>query len=388
MKYTVGSLFTGIGGIDLAFSWAGFDVIFQVEIDEYCRKVLAKHAPEYWSKAKVYEDVHKVGRHNLETPDVLVGGFPCQSVSVAGKRAGIRQGTQSGLWLEFARIIGELRPRVILLENVTGIKSLGGVQVIGDLTRLGYDCTWQFVRAADIGAPHQRERWFCVGYRTGKSGNDINHHARKRMVRKSLSKSGNNGRSSRISTKRTIWNGTDNPNGRKPQARGRRVRAKTQNTPLGYTGINSKLVNTQSIGKTTAKQSGWRDGIIRTSSHQGMGITNSLRYKRQGRDTTRGGTAQITERQTSKPQYATKYQRRLIVKSQLGRASHGLSRRLDRHHGQFPARPNEPQYDYEPSRVTDVRENRVARIRALGNAVVPQQAYPFAVAIKAFLEAT
>lgn len=126
MTLTVGSLFSGIGGIDLAFSWAGFDVIFQVEIDEYCRKVLAKHAPEYWSKAKVYEDVFKVGRHNLETPDVLVGGFPCQSVSVAGKRAGIRQGTQSGLWLEFARIISELRPRIVLLENVTGIKSLGG----------------------------------------------------------------------------------------------------------------------------------------------------------------------------------------------------------------------------------------------------------------------
>lgn len=162
--YTVGSLFSGIGGIDLAFSRAGFDVRWQVEIDPYCQKVLKKHTPQYWPNAKVYSDVKEVGASTLESVDVMVGGFPCQDISAAGKGAGIKEGTRSGLWLEFARIIGEVRPRYVLLENVAAITGRDGTRVIADLAALGYGCEWGIVAASDVGAPHGRKRWFCVAY--------------------------------------------------------------------------------------------------------------------------------------------------------------------------------------------------------------------------------
>jgi DNA (cytosine-5)-methyltransferase 1 len=161
---TAGSLFSGIGGIDLAFTWAGFDVRWQVEIDPFCRKVLQKHSAAYWRNAKVYEDVRNVGKQNLCTVDALVGGFPCQDTSKAGSRQGIREDTRSGLWFEFARVIGEIRPRVVLVENVPGLLTLDGVRVVADLTRMGYRVEWGVMGSLDIGADHARERVWCVGY--------------------------------------------------------------------------------------------------------------------------------------------------------------------------------------------------------------------------------
>ena len=103
---TVGSLFAGIGGIDLAFEAAGFRIAWQVEIDDFCTDILSKR----WPDVPRYRDVRECGAHNLARCDVLTGGFPCQDISVAGQGAGILAGTRSGLWFEFARIIGELRP--------------------------------------------------------------------------------------------------------------------------------------------------------------------------------------------------------------------------------------------------------------------------------------
>ena len=142
---TAGSLFSGIGGIDLAMSLAGFDIRWQVEIDDFCRKVLQKHSWEYWRNATQFTDVRRVtarsgkgwrGYQRLEKVDLLFGGFPCQDISVSGKRAGIREGTRSGLWSEFRRLIGEIRPRAVLLENVPNITQIGGTDVIADLAAL------------------------------------------------------------------------------------------------------------------------------------------------------------------------------------------------------------------------------------------------------------
>jgi len=160
MSATVGSLFSGIGGIDLAFERAGFQIAFQVENNTFCQKVLAKH----WPDVTRFEDVRNVGKHNLPIVDVLVGGFPCQSISSAGRREGITKDSRSGLWFEFARIIGELRPRYVFLENVAAITSKGGALVVGQLADMGYDAEWAVVSAADVGAPHLRKRWFCVAY--------------------------------------------------------------------------------------------------------------------------------------------------------------------------------------------------------------------------------
>lgn len=155
---TFGSLFAGIGGLDLGLERAGMTCKWQVEIDEFCQKILTKH----WPNVPKYRDVRECG-DNLERVDLICGGFPCQDVSVAGKRAGIT-GSRSGLWTEFARIIRLLRPRFVLVENVPGLLSAGFGRVLGDLAESGYDAEWDCIPAAAVGAPHLRYRVFIVAY--------------------------------------------------------------------------------------------------------------------------------------------------------------------------------------------------------------------------------
>ena len=156
---TMGSLFAGIGGFDLGFERAGFDVKWQVEIDPWCRKVLAKNFPN----AERYEDVRTVGAHNLSRVDVITGGFPCQDISVAGRGAGI-EGARSGLWSEFARIIHVLQPKFALVENTPSLLGRGMGRVVGDLAEIGYDTQWQCVPASSVGARHRRERIWIIAY--------------------------------------------------------------------------------------------------------------------------------------------------------------------------------------------------------------------------------
>jgi DNA (cytosine-5)-methyltransferase 1 len=146
--------------MDLGLDRAGMECRWQVEIDPFCRKVLAKH----WKDVPKYDDVRTVGKHNLEPVDLIAGGFPCQDVSLAGKQAGLLEGNRSGLWFEFYRIICELRPRYALIENVTGLISNGLDRVICDLAKSGYDAEWQVISACAFGAPHTRERLFVVAH--------------------------------------------------------------------------------------------------------------------------------------------------------------------------------------------------------------------------------
>lgn len=159
---TFGSLFSGIGGIDLGLERAGMICKWQVEKNPYCLKVLAKH----WPDVPKFVDVRGVGKHNLEPVDLICGGFPCQDVSNAGKRAGIK-GERSGLWSEFHRIICELRPPFALIENVPGLFVRGMDKVLCDLAESGHDAEWQVISAEAAGAPHLRERVFVVAYPQG-----------------------------------------------------------------------------------------------------------------------------------------------------------------------------------------------------------------------------
>ena len=177
----VGSLFSGIGGFDLGLERAGMEVVWQVENDPYCQKVLAKH----WPDVPCYEDVHDCGVHNLEEVDVICGGFPCQPVSVAGKQRG--QDDERWLWPEFARVLGELRPRYALVENVPGLLVRGLGDVLGDLAELGYDAEWGIVSAASVGAPHLRKRIFIVAH-ADSSG--LQRDVRSRSARAERSSSG------------------------------------------------------------------------------------------------------------------------------------------------------------------------------------------------------
>lgn len=133
---------------------------FFCEVDPFCRSVLARH----WPDVPIYDDVRALEGSEVPHIDILCGGFPCQDVSSGGKRAGIKEGTRSGLWYEYSRLIGEIRPRYVIIENVRGLLSCGIEIVMRDLAALGYDAEWEVLPAAAFGAPHHRERVFVVAY--------------------------------------------------------------------------------------------------------------------------------------------------------------------------------------------------------------------------------
>ncbi len=159
----VGSLFSGIGGFDLGFERAGFEIAWQCEIDRHARKVLAKH----WPRVECYEDIRSIDGASIPRVDVICGGFPCQDLSVAGKRAGLA-GERSGLWFEFYRIVGEHRPEWVVIENVPGLRSSNGGRdlaiILQGLAELGYMGSWWSPDAQHFGLAQRRERVFIVGH--------------------------------------------------------------------------------------------------------------------------------------------------------------------------------------------------------------------------------
>lgn len=297
MTYTLGSLFSGIGGIDLAAQWAGFETAWFVEKEPYCQKVLARH----WPGVAIHDDVFEC--RNLPHVDVIAGGFPCQPFSVAGKRQGAND--ERYLLPEMLRIVSEVKPHVVLFENVPGFASLNdGAEfklLLRALAEMGFDAQWGHIRASDVGAPHRRERWFLGAY-------------------------------SAITNER-----------RKNQRRWAAIQSR---------GSNSSLDNASGAGLEGRAQTGNAPGSgqERNEFVTGYGAASG------------SGAAQ----------------------SRLGRNADGLPCGMDEH--RWPARPGQPQHDDEPPRVTHHKTNRAARLKALGNAVVPQVVYPLFVAIKEWLD--
>lgn len=156
-------LFSGIGGFSLGLERAGMTTVAFCEIDPFCRRVLARR----WPEVPCYEDVRSLDADRLSADgisvDVICGGFPCQDISIAGRGAGLA-GERSGLWREYARLIGEIRPAVVIIENVPALLHRGLDQVLRDLAGHGYDAEWHRIGAADVGAPHLRKRMWIVAY--------------------------------------------------------------------------------------------------------------------------------------------------------------------------------------------------------------------------------
>jgi DNA (cytosine-5)-methyltransferase 1 len=250
-----GSLFSGIEGFGLGLLWSGLidSIAWQVEIDPFCRRVLDVRFP---NTDRSCTDVRTASASNLAAVDVMFGGFPCQDISVAGNGAGL-DGARSGLWFEFARLIGELRPRIVLVKNVAALLGRGLHRVLGDLAAVGYDAQWRIISAAECGAPHERERVFILGHMPSK---------RRRRERGETCRKGNAGGASRAG-----------------------------------------------------------DGI---------------------------GTMSC-------------------IKSTMVPRPDGLPSRVAR----WPSRPGEAQYDWEPPRTTKEAKERAAKLKAIGNAVSPIQAY-------------
>jgi DNA (cytosine-5)-methyltransferase 1 len=155
-------LFAGLGGFALGACWAGmtFDGHYFSEVDPYAVSIYKKRFPD----AVCLGDIKDIRGAELPKGDwFFSGGFPCQDISVAGKGAGL-EGGRSGLWFEYARLIGEIRPEYAIIENVGALAVRGLGQVLGSLADVGYDAVWQDIRASDLGAPHRRERIWIVAY--------------------------------------------------------------------------------------------------------------------------------------------------------------------------------------------------------------------------------
>ena len=177
-KLRVLDLFSGIGGFSLGLErTGGFETVAFCEIDPYCRKVLAKH----WPGVPQYEDIRTLTADRLAADgiavDVITGGFPCQDISAAGKQAGI-EAERSGLWSDLCRLIGEIRPKYAIVENVSSLLSGPSEQrggwfgrVLGDLAEVGFDAEWHCISAAAVGAPHRRKRIWIVANASGRRRN-------------------------------------------------------------------------------------------------------------------------------------------------------------------------------------------------------------------------
>ena len=276
-NYRIGSLFSGIGGLELGLERAGLGrVVWQVEQDNYCRQVLAKH----WPDAVRFEDVRSAGAGGLEPVDLICGGFPCQDLSVAGSGEGL-DGDRSGLWFEYARIIRELLPRFVVVENVPALTFRGLDRVLGSLAGLGYSARWGVLSAQDVGAPHLRRRLFIVAWR--EMADASNKHAQQH---------------------------------RKPGAVGRAARAAREQ------GVQRQRLRAESL-------------------HRGPALANADR-----------------------PEAATK--------PGVGRGVDGLPAWMDH---AWPAGRGPEQHPGEPPRIRKRRPGDRQRLKALGNAVVPQCAY-------------
>lgn len=158
------ALFAGAGGGILGGHLLGWRTVAAVEIEDYPRRVLLqRQADGLLPRFPIWDDIKTFdGKPWAGKVDVISGGFPCQDISAAGKGDGL-DGERSGMWKEMARVVGEVRSQYVFVENSPMLTTRGGVRVIGDLTQMGYDCKWTVMGAADVNAPHQRDRMWIVG---------------------------------------------------------------------------------------------------------------------------------------------------------------------------------------------------------------------------------
>ena len=166
-KHKVLDLFSGIGGFSLGLErTGGFETVAFCEIDKKAQLVLKKH----WASVPIYNDIKELTNERLRKdgiiPTVVVGGFPCTNISVAGKAEGIH-GKESRLFFDVVRLVRTIRPRFFILENVSTLLARGLGTVLGEFSKVGYDCEWNCISASSIGAPHERDRIWIVGYPSG-----------------------------------------------------------------------------------------------------------------------------------------------------------------------------------------------------------------------------
>ena len=238
--------FSGIGGFSYAAEQlvGGYETVAFVECNPFCRSVLQNH----WPAVPIFDDIATY-TPEMGSADVICGGFPCQDISNAGRKAGIRQGTRSGLFYEFMRVVSLVRPRYIVLENVSAIVSRGLDIVLGEISQAGFNAEWAVIPARDLGACHKRSRWWLVAYANGlrSPGPDLSLSALHGCDERS--KAGMGGRQIFRSQPRTAWQAWD-----KPLSPNWRAYVSKPALPRGDDGLSNRVDRVKSLGNAVVPQ--------------------------------------------------------------------------------------------------------------------------------------
>lgn len=357
------SLFSGIGGIDLAAEWAGFETVGQCEWKDYPTKILEKH----WPNVPRWRDIRELSANDFIQRtgiragelDLISGGFPCQPFSVAGNQKGKED--ERYLWPEMYRVIGELHPAYILGENVPGILHIAADDVCKDLEREGYEVGIFNYEAAAVGAPHRRERFLF----TGRSKDMAHTNGSGYIYRESKEYAAKTGKYAQ----------------RQPIRRSENV---AYSGEFGHSQQEARESNTDKERNNKAQEQSGRTELYETIAssknmaytyNEGLEITGhkSEQHQTVSKDGTQYSSSIISDSYNSSSTRYGKYSRKIHAKPESERFIECCSSRW------WAIEP-------ELGRVANGIPNRVDRLQCLGNAVVPYQVYPILRAIAILLE--
>ena len=365
--------FAGIGGFSYAATKlvGGYRTTQFIEIDPFCQKILKKHFPN----TPIHDDIRTFTARPFQY-DVITGGFPCQDISVAGRREGITEESRSGLFYQLMRVIRMVRPKFIVLENVAAILNNGLDIVLGELSEAGYDAEWSIISASSLGACHRRSRWWLVAYPNNDGQQRREFETRNQNVTgqntqvkwstnsenfKRQSDDGDDKRESRIDE-----NLSRSPNGREAKSTDTRRICELSEGTNNYQGINS--------------QDNYQENNDRTLVSERQSGVQLSECRELGRDKTAFKNDSIRQRDDNDPNERVDTQNFNVANSNSERLqgqnfnkmerevwAEGNTRRLDPNWRQYVSKPILP-------RGSDGLSNRVDRTKALGNSVVPQVA--------------